>query len=87
VTGHTDLSALLTGPRALELLAQRDAVFSVLCEMAHTEVATLEAQERMVNLLDPKRVTFRPTEEVARPSAQSLILYVERLIEQVGDLS
>lgn len=69
------------------MFQQMRTVYSALCEMVRTEGALLAAQERMVNLLDSKRVTFRPPEEGARPSAQAMAVYVERLIEQVGVMS
>lgn len=67
----------------MELFSQRDAVFAALCDVTRIEAANLAAQEHLVELLDPRRATFRPTPEPDRPSAQGLAIYVGRVIEQM----
>lgn len=84
--GRRDADRVSDGIAIIELFGQRDAVFAALADMARTEIATLAAQESVVELLDSKRVIFRPTPEGARPSAQALEVYIERLIEQVSVL-
>lgn len=87
VLGHSDLSALLTGPRAVELLAQRDAVYAALAAQALLEVEMLAAQQATVAAIASPRLTAVETRPEDRPSAQALAVYFERLIEQAGALS
>jgi hypothetical protein len=83
VTGHTDLSALLTGPRALELLAQRDAVFSALVRMERGNTEVLGGIEDFDKALTRRKRTS-PIESISGPM---LTYYVQHLIEQVGAIS
>jgi hypothetical protein len=86
--GHTDLSALLTGPRAVEFLAQRDAVFAALADMARLEDALLTAQYEVDKLQEHGELPEPDHRSWAnfRPSTARLAAYVEHLIEQVGAL-
>jgi hypothetical protein len=86
VLGHTDLSALLTGPKALELLAQRNAVFAALAGMARAEEAAYTAQAHLAEHLGATVERFHARTSEMRPSAAWSCLYVESLIEQVGIL-
>lgn len=93
VLGHTDLSALLTGPKAVQLLTQRDAVFAALADQTRLEQAAFEAYERAMKALGEPAFypafspdSFIRAEAARRASAGLLERYVDRLIEQVGVL-
>jgi hypothetical protein len=83
VLGHTDLSALLTGPKALELLAQRDIAFAALANMARAEEKIETAQQSFFGALNGHGKTIV---RIARPSQGLMETYVEHLIEEVGAL-
>lgn len=83
VLGHTDLSALLTGPKALELLAQRDAVFAALADMARHEGALADALGDFETALRGEPTAIGG---MRRFSHDALARYVERLIEQVRNI-
>lgn len=80
VLGHDDLSALLTGPMAVDLLTQRDAVFAALVRIERGHLET------MGGVNDINTIMRRPAFGLA-PSAVAVGMledYVERLIERVG---
>jgi hypothetical protein len=81
VLGHSELSALLTGPTACAMLAQRDAVFAALCEMVRAEEAHAAAWS---DALKAMGVTYGMDPE--RKSAWVLSDYMKHLVDQVGAL-
>lgn len=84
VLGHSDLSALITGPMAADLLTQRYAVFSAICEMVRAE----EALAKSVAIAGKTIASPAfPPPVVVRYAESALAAYVERLIEQVGGMT
>jgi hypothetical protein len=79
--GHCDLSTLLTGPKAVELLAKRDAVFAALADMARAESTIIQ------RLADVDVVyTNRSRKPFGSVAANELAAYVSHLITTVGNL-
>lgn len=71
------------------LLTQRDAVFLALAKVAGRERDLFDAQGEYTSAMDEHHYPdwHRDPESYEMPSQKMLILYVERLIEQVGALS
>lgn len=88
VLRHSDLSSMLTGPKAVELLSQRDAVFAALCAMARAEEAARSATERLWYALPDSAgwVSRHPARDEQTPSALLLAAYTSHLISQIGVL-
>lgn len=86
---HHSFIDLMTGPMALDLLAERDAVFAALAKMARAEEAAAASQRAVIDSFPAVRLRspthLEPLHE--RPSADLLESYVEHLIEQVGNLN
>lgn len=86
VLGHTDLSALLVGPMAVDLLTQRDAVFAGIAGMVRNEEERIGLKQKMLVAcpeIFPKSGLSVPT-PAQRESAAYLAAYVERLMEKLG---
>jgi hypothetical protein len=81
VLGHADLSALLTGPMAADLLAQRDTVYAALADMVRAESTIIQ---RCADI--DKAYTNRKRPAFRGVAADELAAFVEHLIEQVGRL-
>lgn len=82
VLGHTDLSALLTGPKALEMLVQRDAVYAALAKARRMEDGLYDALGDLPTGI--ASVAGRPVGARFTFAEQGLAAYVSRLVEQVG---
>ncbi len=84
VLGHSDLSAFITGPTALELLAQRDALYASLTDMARHESGVWAGLQRAFDAFpEGRKLRASNRESLEAPSAIVLAGYVQRLIEQV----
>jgi hypothetical protein len=83
VLGRSDLSALLTGPKAVALLAQRDAVFAALARAHRADDALIAALGDYEEAMRGEPVGIHG---LKRESHGALGRYVERVIEQVGAL-
>lgn len=80
VLGHTDLSALLTGPKAAELFAQRDRVFAALTKAHRAEDALIDA---LGDYEEAMRGEPCGIYGLKRESHGALERYVNHLVEQV----
>jgi hypothetical protein len=85
VLGHTDLSALLTGPKAAELLTQRDAVYAALADVVRHEEGLFQSGNDAMKAIDGS--SYARPKPIDRECAATLERYMKRLIEQVGVLS
>ena len=78
---------LLPSVEQVRLIRERDAVYAAVAEQVRLEEAMLAAQERTVKAIASPRLTTGATAPESRPAAQALTIFVERLIEQVGNLN
>lgn len=96
VLGYTAWDYIMSSALAVPLatinamLAQRDAVFAALADMARAEDALSGAQMRAYDAIDSSGhiadSEHRRTQSKPRASAEAIAAYVEALIEQVGTL-
>lgn len=87
VLGSNSLHGPITDLPGFKLLAQRDAVFAALADMARAEQDACNAQQRVDEAFPFDRYRRNdPDHRSERPSIGRLAAYVEHLIRSVGGL-